>query len=263
MKKSLLLFVLIFIFGIGKSQIQTDYFQGNTFYCTPKDDKTIELFQLGMKSLQFEKYHGAALNIFTDLVKKDTTFCDAYFMTGYMLDLFEKDTLAFAFLNAADTLAKNKSIEFKLTAAMNGIKIGRPDVAKRKYEQIKEFFPDSPEGYYGAAVTSPFFGEFEYGLENINTAITKYKRNGKDALFLKAVLLTNLRRYEEAEKLFEEVKSVYKKDENFKIHYAQTLLKLSDNLNDKKLRKKAENIYNSIQDKNSIPENLAQDFIFN
>src|SRR5690606_772295 len=122
--------------------------------------------------------------------------------------------------------------------------------------------PDSPEGYYGTALISPFYGEFEYGLENINTAINKYKRNGKDALFLKAVILTNLKRYEEAEGLFEDVKSTNKKDENFKIHYSLTLLKLSEKLNDQKLKKKAENIYNSIQDKNSIPENLAEEFVF-
>ncbi len=226
MKKTICFFILICFFNIGKSQIKTDYFQGNTFYCTPKDDKIIELFQLGMKSLQFEKFHGAAMNIFTDLIKNDTVFCDAYFMTGYMLDLFKEDTLAFAFLNVADSLAQNKSIEFKLTAAMNSMKIGRPDIAKRKYEETKEFFPDSPEGYYGTALISPFYGEFEYGLENINTAINKYKRNGKDALFLKAVILTNLKRYEEAEGLFEDVKSTYKKDENFKIHYSFNFIKI-------------------------------------
>ncbi len=46
----------------------------------------------------------------------------------------------------------------------------------------------------------------------------------------------------------------------FTIHL--TLLKLSEKLNDQKLKKKAENIYNSIQDKNSIPENLAEEFVF-
>lgn len=145
---------------------------------------------------------------------------------------------------------------------MNCMKVGRVDLAKKKYEEVIENFPYSPEGYYGVALISPIFGEFEYGLKNINIALSKYSKKRKDALFLKAILLTNLKRYDEAESLFESVKSNYKDDENFKIHYSLTLLKSAEKSNDIKLKKKAEKIYNSIRDKSMIPEYFEGEFIF-
>lgn len=254
-------FLILFLtFKTLFGQLDNSYFSGNKFYCQPKTEKAKEMFQLGMRTLQFKQYHGAGVKIFTDLITEDRGFCDAFFMDGYLLDFMGETKLAFPLLYAADSLANNKSLEFKSKIATNALKNNRPEVALKKYEEMKTYFPENAEGYYGVALLSPIFEKYEYGLENIDIAINKYNSKSDDSYFVKAILLTNLKRYKLAQQLFENLGSRYKKDENFKIHYALTLLKISEENNDEKLKKKSLKIYNSISDKNLIPENLKSDF---
>lgn len=260
MYKKLFLLIPVLMFKIAFGQLDNSYFSGNKFYCSPKDDKAKEMFQLGMKTLQFKQYHGAGVKIFTDLITQDRSFCDAFFMDGYLLDYMGETKLAFPLLYAADSLAQNKSLEFKSKVATNAMKNNMPDMALKKFEEMKTYFPDNAEGYYGVALLSPIFEKYEYGLENINTAISKYTSKSDDSYFVKAILLTNLKRHQEAIELFENLGSRYRKDENFKIHYAFSLLKLSETSNDEKMKKKSSKTYNSIADKNLIPDNLKNEF---
>jgi len=260
MYKKLTLIITFLVFKTVFAQLDNSYFAGNQFYCQPKDDKAKEMFQLGMKTLQFKEYHGAGIRIFTDLITQDRSFCDAFFMDGYLLDFIGQTKMAFPLLYTADSLAQNKSLEFKSKLATNAIKNNKPDIAMKKFEEMKTYFPENAEGYYGVALLSPIFEKYEYGLENINTAIGKYPYRSDDSFFVKAVLLTNLKKYQEAKDLFENLGGKYKKDENFKIHYSFSLLKISEMNNDEKLKKKSLKIYNSITDKSSIPDNFKSEF---
>jgi tetratricopeptide (TPR) repeat protein len=169
----------------------------------------------------------------------------------------------------ADSLAKNKSIEFKSNLAAAAFRIQSPNgmkLARKKYNEIIEYFPASPEGYYGFAITSPEIGDVDKGLENINIAIEKYYSNYQpikdDVYFVKGILLTLNKKYEAGLEYLERVHSTYKKDENFKMHYSLCLLKISELKNDDKLKRKASKVYDSIEHKDEIPKEVKDLLVF-
>jgi tetratricopeptide (TPR) repeat protein len=140
--------------------------------------------------------------------------------------------------------------------------LGKDKLSRKKYSEIIKYFPESPEGYYGVALTSPIIGDVEKGLENINLAFEKYKNSGQkvndDVLFLNGVLLTLNKKYEESIEYFEKTYSTYKKDENYNIHYSLSLLKVSEIKKDEKMKNKAKKIYDKIEHKEEIPKELKE-----
>ncbi|WP_452220113.1 tetratricopeptide repeat protein [Lacinutrix salivirga] len=209
--------ILLFILS-NTFLFSQNYFEGKRLYCKSENPEAIRLFNIGIETLKLntslnKKYLKKTSEVFLAAYKEDTTFCDAMFFTGYTLRLLD-DKYAFAYYYVADSLANNKSIEFKTNLASEGLRSGIKkglEIARRKYSEIVEFFPDSPEGYYGIALTSTEIGDIENGLKNINLAINKYKSENKDALFLKAILLTLNTKHEESLSYYEKVKSEFKK----------------------------------------------------
>ncbi|MGN7810187.1 tetratricopeptide repeat protein [Flavobacterium sp. 22076] len=267
--KRIILVILILSINLAFSQ---SYFEGKNLYCKSENPESMKLFNLGIETLYLnksldKKYLNITSKVFLDAYKKDTTFCDALFFTGYTLRLLNNKNALLCYM-LADSLY-NKSIEFKTNLAAECLRYANEKtipIARKKYTEIIQLFPENPEGYYGFAVTSPFLGDYEKGLENINTAIQKYiainPKLKNDVLFLKGILLSLNKRYEDALPFLENISSTYKKDFNFRVHYSLCLLKVSEIRKDEKIKEKAQKIYEKIEDKNQIPDDIKQEFVF-
>lgn len=267
--KKIIVTLLILSFNLTFSQ---DYFKGKNLYCKSENPEAMKLFNLGIETLYLNKsldpkYLRITSNIFFKAYKTDTTFCDAIFFTGYTLRLLN-DEKAIACYIMADSLSKN-ALEFKINLASEGLRLGQDrslKIARKKYNEIITLFPENPEGYYGFALTSPIFGDVDEGLENINIAIEKYKLSNPklkdDVIFLKGVLLSQNKKYEEGLEYLEKCFSTYKKDENFKIHYSLCLLKVSGIKNDQKMRQNAFKFYEQIENKQQISEDIKSELKF-
>lgn len=268
MKKTLFILLILntnFIFS-------QNYFEGKNLYCKSENPEAIKLFNVGIETLYLNrsldrKYLDMTSKAFFQAYKKDTTFCDALFFTGYTLRLLN-DKNALPYYMLADS-SYNKSIEFKTNLAAECLRYANEKtipIARKKYTEIINLFPENPEGYYGFAVTSTFLGDYEKGLENINTAIQKYivtnPKLKNDVLLLKGILLSLNKRYEDALPFLENVLSTYKKDFNFRIHYSLCLLKVSELKKDEKMKQKAQKIYEKIEEKNQIPDDIKQSLVF-
>ncbi|MEN2401731.1 hypothetical protein GKZ90_0018225 [Flavobacterium sp. MC2016-06] len=260
MKTRLLIILLTFslntcVFG------QTDYFLGKRTYCEmPSDSETKKLFDLGMDCIKQNLYIGAANIIFQDIIKKDKSFCDAYFLAGYTFRLSNMNKEAVIMYYIADSLSQNKSIEFKQNLATTSILVGKIDLSRKKFKEITTFFPENPEGYYGIALTSTIIGDFDYGLENINIAENKFKEENKDTQFLKAILLTLNKKHKEAIEYYEKVQSKFSKDDNFNGNYALSLYEVGIATNDDKMQKKATKHYEKVKDKSGLTEYIKSKF---
>ena len=254
--------IVILIFSLNTSLFgQSDYFLGKWTYCEmPSDSKTKELFNLGMDCIKQNYAIGATNNIFQDLIKKDKTFCDAYFFAGYTFRLSNMNKEAVVMYYMADSLSQNKSIEFKQNLATTSMLVGKIDLSRKKFKEITTFFPESPEGYYGIALTSTVIGDIDYGLENINIAEKKYATENKDVYFLKAVLLTLNNKHKEAIYYYEKVKSKFSKDDNFNGNYALSLYEVGFIANDEQMLKRATKHYEKVKDKSALTEYAKSKF---
>jgi len=174
----------------------------------------------------------------------------------------DKPALVYYFL--ADSLSQNKSIIFKQNLAFMASKIGAFKLARKKYDEMKQYFPENPEGFYGVASTAIFLGDTENGIENLNKAISKYNEQGIDLgdeiYFTQGILLTRSRKYLESINSFEKMSGKITKNDEYRINYAYSLMKIGKENNDEKLIKKARKIYEKIEDKSVISETMSSEF---
>lgn len=258
-KKTLLLILLL----CSSNNIfsQSDYFLGQRTYCDmPTQNDSRKDFQLGIDCIHQNLYIGAANQLFQRLIKQDSLFCDAYFFAGYTFRLSNMKKEAFAMYYMADSLSQHKSIEFKQNLAMMSVTIGNIQFARKKYLEMIKYFPSSPEGYYGVAITSPEIGDFDFGLENINIAEKKYNVENKDVQFIKAILLNLNGKYHESIDYFEKVQSKFSKDDYFNGNYALSLYEIAMLNKDAKLLKKAKKHYNKVKDKSNLTDYIKSKF---
>ena len=254
-----------FIFLVQSTYSQSDYFNGNYTICPkPNDRESVEDFQLGIDCIKANKYIGGANRLFLNLIKKDSTFCDAYFFAGYTYRLSNMDKAALNYYYIADSLSNNKSLIFKQNLAFMASKMGLFKLARKKYDEIKQYFPDSPEGFYGIASSSLFLGDIENGLENINISIRKYNEQrikiGDEIYLVKGVLLTRNEKYIESVEVFEKLSGKITKNDEFRINYAYSLIKNGKALKDENLIKKAKKVFEKIGDKANLSEMMLVEF---
>lgn len=240
---------------------QTDYFNGKRTYCDkPTDERSLKIFDLGIETIKRNSHIGAGNQIFHELIQKDSTFCDAYFFAGYTYRLSGMLKEAVVYYYMADSLANNKSIEFKQNLATTSMLVGAIDLSRKKFKEMTEYFPQSPEGYYGIALTSTEIGDVENGLNNINIAIEKYQKENQDALYLKAILLTLNSKHEQALPYYEKVKSTRRKDDYFNGNYALSLYEIATLTSDEKMMKQAKKHYNAIKDTSKLTDFIKEKF---
>ena len=240
---------------------QSDYFNGKRTYCDkPTDERSLKIFDLGIETIKRNTNIGAGNQIFHELIQKDSTFCDAYFFAGYTYRLSGMNKEAVVYYYMADSLAQNKSIEFKQNLATTSMMVGLTDLSRKKFEEITEYFPNSPEGYYGVALTSTEIGDYNNGLVNIDIAINKYQKDNKDAQFLKAILLTLNSKHQEALAYYEKVESAYRRDDYFNGNYALSLYEVSKLTDDDSMMKKAKKHYRNVKNKNELTSYIKDKF---
>lgn len=259
MKKRILFIISIFIGANLFSQ--TDYFKGKRTYCEfPNNERVKEIFPIGIECVQNNIYLGSAVEIFNDVIEIDSSFCDAYFWAGYAYRLSDMNKEAVVMYYMADSLAQNKSLEFKQNLATTSMLIGADELARKKFEEIKEHFPSSPEGFYGVALTSTLLGDVDYGLENINVAEKKYNHLNADIALLKAILLTLNEEHAASLLYYEKVKSKFNKSDHFNGHYALSLYEVGIINNDEKLLKLARKHFNRVKNKNELTDEMRRKF---
>lgn len=252
------LLVLLALNSFAQQKMQSDYFLGKDLVCPPADPKAKEMLKLGIDCFQFEKYHPTATKIFTDLIKKDSTFCDAWFFAGYSLRIQGMVKEASAFYYMADSLSANKSEVFKQNLATTLFMAGATKVARKKFSELVQYFPQNPEGYYGIALTALDIKDYSNGLENINMAIGKYNYNNESAFYMKAMLLTLTGQYSDGLHFFEKCKGSFKKDDNYNAGVAVCLYRTGGEKNDEKILKAANKAAAKIKTRdNVVPELLA------
>lgn len=254
-------FLLFFLF-IQLSFAQSDYFNGNYTICPIPDDKeSQDNYKLGLDCIKVNRYIGGANQLFLDLIKKDSTFCDAYFFAGYTYRISNMDKAALTYYYIAYSLSNNKSIIYKQNLAFMASKMGAFKLARKKYNEMKEFFPENPEGFYGIASTSIFIGDTEVGLENLDKAITKYLQRGipiGDEIYLVQGTITE--KYIESIEAFEKLSGKITKNDDYRANYALSLMKKGKANNDEKLIKKAIKIFEKIEDKSNLSEIFLSEF---
>ncbi len=261
MTKKISLLILIIFTQIGFAQ--NDYFAGKETVC-PLPENSKKLYDLGLETIRKNLYLGSGNQIFRDLIKKDSTFCDAWFLAGYTYRLSNMYKEATVYYYMADSLSNNKSLMFKQNLATTSAYAGNFELARDKYTEIIKYFPKSPEGYYGISSTAIYLEDFENGLKNMEIAISKYRSNdeqiGNEVFLTKALLLTRSEKFEESLSVFEEISGRLKRDDNYLVHYAYSLKKVGQKRNDKKLIKQADKLYRKIKDKTVLSDEMKAEF---
>lgn len=266
------IFTLLFIL-ISTLTFSQNYMEGKRLYCKSENPEAMKKFDGAIEILYLnntldKKYLRMTAELFFEAYQKDTTFCDALFFTGYTMKLLG-DEKAISFYLMADSLSNNRSVEFKLNLASEFIKFGTEKsitLARKKYSEIKQYFPEDPEGYYGLALTSAILEDPKSGLENLDISVEKYKKRNlevrSEVVYLRGILLAQNKQYEEGLVHLERSYSSHKNDPQFKIYYALCLLKVSELRKDPKMKQKAKKIYDKIEDKNGISASTAGLLIF-
>lgn len=262
MKTRFLLLVLICL--ITQLNAQSDFtkkFDFNSTTCKfPDNERAKKIFPLAIESIKRDLYLGSVAEIMTDMIKIDSTFCDAYYWAGYALRKSDLNKEAVAMYYMADSLAQNKSLEYKLNLATTSMIVGADDLTRKKYEEIKEYFPNSPEGFYGVALTSTIIGDVGYGLENVNMAEKNYNQQNADTQLLKAILLTLNKKYEESLYYYDKIKNKFPKLDHFNGNYALSLFEIGTQKNDEKMLKLAYKHYNKVKNKDELTEMMREKF---
>ena len=148
------------LFNVNFSQ---EDFSKNVRVC-PISKKNIEEYDVGMYNLFAPAYLERAYLIFKDLTKKEPKSCDAHYYTAYCLTLLKKHTDANKYYYIADSLSEGRSYKMKSNLAKNSFIVGRNELSRKKYIELKEIYPNDAIGYYGIALTSVKKGDFENGL---------------------------------------------------------------------------------------------------
>lgn len=262
--------LILFILFSNLIYSQNHYFSGAVLNCRTENKEAKRLFDAGIKLMHLNekmdpKYLAINADIFAKAILQDTTFCDAYFFAGYILNLSGNYREAYAFHKVADMKSKEPILIYKQNLAAVTLKVDLVDEARETYKEIVKYFPGSPEGYFGIALTTPQLGDYKEGLKNINQAQKLYHTDALEqdhVFFIKGILLTLDEQYEEAHANLKKVSTKYKKDLNFNIYYSLSLLKVAIATNDEKMKKEALKYYDKIADKNSIPPNLKNLYQF-
>ena len=262
MKTRVLFFFIICLISQLNAQSKfSKKFDFSSTTCTfPDNERAREIFPLGIECNQNNIYLGSVAEIMTEMIKIDSTFCDAYFWAGYAFRKSNMNKEAVAMYYMADSLAQNKSLDYKQNLATVSMIIGADDLARRKFEEIKQYFPNSPEGFYGIALTSTIIGDIDYGLENVNIAEKKYSQPNADTQLLKAILLTLNEKHEESLHYYEKIKNKFNKLDQFNGNYALSLFEIGTKNNDEKMLKLAQKHYNKVKNKDELTEYMRSKF---
>jgi len=259
--KRLLLLLAILLVQLTTAQ---EYFGTKKVYCPLANESDIALFNAGLDGLKHPKKYEASLKNYLKIIESQPNACDAYFMVGYFYKLKNQQDLALRYFTNADSLAQNKSIEFKQYVACGYFASNKIALAKTKFQEIITYFPESPEGYLGLASTE--LDAPVKGLQDLAIAFEKYatiKQKIPDEAYLtKAILLTLNDQSKESMAFFDQAETTLKQDERFWIYSSLSWLEVGKMYHDKELKKEAKKRFDKIKYKNNIPAGLREKYVF-
>ncbi|WP_413513939.1 tetratricopeptide repeat protein [Myroides odoratus] len=240
-----------------------------TLACPTESKEIIDLYETGFSALEKTAYSNTAGRIFFQIIQLDKRLCDAYYYTGLALIKQDKDEAAYSYLYYADSLVTQPNLGFKTALAESALRLGNVGLARKKYEEVKEYFPNSPEGYYGLSLTATSLGDVVEGLVNTDRTLAKYKKSGgltkdreQEIYLIKAILLRMNTQYEKALEFFERSKESFGTTTDYLANYALTTYELYLSTKEEKWKKESQQALQLIQDTAGVKEEFFKQFVY-
>ncbi|WP_410881651.1 tetratricopeptide repeat protein [Myroides sp. DW712] len=256
-------FLLLGVEGWSQETIST------TLSCPTENQEILQLYKMGFSALEKEEYHNTAGRIFFQIIQMDKQLCDAYYYTGVSLTKQDKEDVAYTYLYYADSLASQPMLSFKVALAASALRIGNIGLARKKYEEVKESFPDSPEGYYGLSLTATSIGDVVEGLVNTDRTLLKYKHAGgltpareQEIYLIKAILLRMNTQYDKAIEFFEKSKEHFGHTTDYLANYAMTAYELYKQKKEEQWKQASQQALLRIEDKTALNDDFFEQFIY-
>lgn len=237
--------------------------------CPTDNKELLDLYETGFSALQQTAYYNTAGRIFFQIIQQDKSLCDAYYYTGIALTKQDKDAAAYSYLYYADSLSTQPQMSFKIALAESALRIGNVGLARKKYEEIKQYFPQRPEGYYGLSLTATSIGDLVEGLVNTDRTLAKYKSTGgltpereQEIYFIKAILLRMNAQYEKSIAFFEKSKEHFGTATDYLANYALATYELYKQTQEEKWKRESQHALEQIQDKDVLKEDFFLQFTY-
>lgn len=237
--------------------------------CPTENKEIIDLYETGFLALEKTAYSNTAGRIFFQIIQLDKSLCDAYYYTGLALIKQDKDEAAYSYLYYADSLATQPNLTFKTALAASALRLGNVGLARKKYEEVKHYFPNSPEGYYGLSLTATSLGDVVEGLVNTDRTLAKYKTTGgltkdreQEIYLIKAILLRMNTQYEKALEFFELSKDNFGTTTDYLANYALTTYELYLKTKENKWKMESQQALQHIQDTTVLKEDFLKQFVY-
>lgn len=262
---------LIWLVGLGMTGFaQETPTHTDVILSCPTDNQEINtLYEMGFSALEKPEYYNTAGRIFFQIIQLDKSLCDAYYYTGVSLTKQDKDDAAYTYLYYADSLATQPTLPFKIALAESALRIGNVGLARKKYEEIKSDFPNSPEGYYGLSLTATSIGDLVEGLVNTDRTLLKYKNASgltptreQEIYLIKAILLRMNTQYDKAIEYFEKSKEHFGTTTDYLTNYALTAYELYKQTKEDQWKQKSQQALLQIQDKTTLKDDFFQQFSY-
>jgi len=265
-----LLILLGFLFqGINGFAQENTVPVGITLSCPTENQEILELYKMGLSALEKEEYYNTAGRIFFQIIQLDKRLCDAYYYTGVSLTKQDKDDAAYTYLYYADSLATQPTLSFKVSLAESALRIGNVGLARKKYEEIKKNFPDSPEGYYGLSLTATSIGDVVEGLVNTDLTLLKYKQIGgltpareQEIYLIKAILLRMNTQYDMSIEFFDKCKEHFGITTDYLANYALATYELYKRTKQEQWKQASQQALLQIHDKAALKDDFFQQFTY-
>lgn len=262
---------LIWLVGLGVTGFaqETPTHTDVTLSCPTDNQEINTLYDMGFSALEKPEYYNTAGRIFFQIIQLDKSLCDAYYYTGVSLTKQDKDDAAYTYLYYADSLATQPTLSFKIALAESALRIGNVGLARKKYEEIRSDFPNSPEGYYGLSLTATSIGDLVEGLVNTDRTLLKYKNAGgltptreQEIYLIKAILLRMNTQYDKAIEYFEKSKEHFGTTTDYLANYALTAYELYKQTKEDQWKQKSQQTLLQIQGDPTLKDDFFQQFSY-
>lgn len=239
---SIKLMLLVSILYFPLLQAQT--LKNGSLFCSSENEKVIELYNFGIKSLEHGKIDFAkrAFQKATDL---DSTFCDAYTNLAYIYRQQGELITALYLLDISLKIHPDNPAALQ-NYAYYWLLANKPLRSKENYNKLIKLQPSNPEGYYGLGMALMELKEYNMALSNTKTAIELYnkadKKLGDEVYYLLGMNHFHLEHYDSALFNLEKVYDGYSDEMDINYALAICYLKLNENSKAKEFMIEAESL---------------------
>lgn len=261
----LLLFNLSSLLSLAQESNKEYSFDKIQLECPTMNSKLIDYYKSGLDALNYPRLANTAGKIFFSIINEDKSLCDAYFYTGVALTKQGKHEAALNYYYYADSLSVKSNSDFKQELAEAAIRIHNIGLARKKYEELVKVFPEDPDGYYGIGLTATSLGDVDNGLAHLVIAEEKYTDEGtwtttreNEVYLMHALLLTMVKRYNEAIVYFDKCSNAYNALDDYNANYALATYNLYIETKDEKWKTLSKLAFDKIKDKDNLHKSYIE-----